>query len=240
MKPYRADLATIHDEGYCALAEAAADLVSERLAAAGVDSGLVVDLGCGSGALARRVVDAGHDVLGVDLSPDMIRLAKQRVPEARFRVGSFLDTRLPSCSAVTATGEVLNYLFDPRNRLTSLRKLFRRVRSALEPGGLFVFDVAGPERRTRPGRSFQEGPDWTCLVEWDVDRERQILTRRIVTYRKKGRNFARDEETHVQQLYRATDLAAELRELGFLARVLRGYGDFRFPRGLAGVLARKP
>jgi hypothetical protein len=36
------------------------------------------------------------------------------------------------------------------------------------------------------------------------------------------------------------EVAGELREVGFRVRLLRGYGAFRFPRGVAGFLARKP
>ena len=50
----------------------------------GVPNGLVVDLGCGSGRFAAALGEAGYQVLGVDLSPAMIRLAKKRAPGARF------------------------------------------------------------------------------------------------------------------------------------------------------------
>jgi SAM-dependent methyltransferase len=107
----------------------------------GIRDGLVVDLGCGSGLLARELVDAGYRVLGIDFSDAMIELSRNRVPEAVFSVGSLFEAEIPRCQAVTAVNEVLNYLFDAENEEMGLGHLFRR---ALVPGGVFVFDVLGP------------------------------------------------------------------------------------------------
>lgn len=67
-------------------------------------------------------------------------------PHCQFQVGSLLKTNIPDCIAVTAVGEVVNYLFDPDNTDQALRQLFYRVYHALIPGGLFVFDIAEPNQ----------------------------------------------------------------------------------------------
>ena len=51
-------------------------------------------------------------------------LARRRAPRATFRHGSALDAKIPSCIAVTAIGEVFNYLFDPRHSLARIAKLY--------------------------------------------------------------------------------------------------------------------
>src|SRR4249920_1412740 len=105
---YGAEQAGIHHREFGRLAGRAADLLTRELVAAGLASGTVVDLGCGSGILARRMTDAGYDVLGVDVSAAMLDLARQEAPRARFVQGSLLDAELPaSAVAVTATGEAL-------------------------------------------------------------------------------------------------------------------------------------
>jgi len=111
-EPYREDLAFVHDSGFTGLAEAAAVALLDELGRDGVTRGLVVDLGCGSGVLAQRVAAAGFDVLGIDLSPAQLALARRRVPAGVFRVGSLLFAELPPCVAVAAVGEGFNYLFD--------------------------------------------------------------------------------------------------------------------------------
>ena len=241
MKGYQEDLAYIHDVGFGAFALQSAPGLLRLLEQSGVKEELVVDLGCGSGLWARELDKAGYPVLGIDQSAAMLRIARRRVPEARFRRASFLQAELPSCGAVTAIGEVFNYLFDSANQLDTLVRFFDRVREALRPGGLFIFDVAGPGRSGGPGRRQRhfQGDDWAVLVETEEDDKHAILTRHITSFRRVGKRYRRTDEVHRLRLYRAPDLLAVLRSLGFRGRLLRGYGEARFPRGLVGIRARK-
>src|SRR5918994_2188580 len=131
---YGEDLAYIHDVGHAEFALQTAPGILEILAQSGIHEGLVVDLGCGSGLLARELLDAGYGVLGIDISEAMVELARRRAPEAEFRVGSLFEVEIPPCAAVTAVSEVLNYLFDAENE--DLGRLFQRVHDALVPGGV--------------------------------------------------------------------------------------------------------
>lgn len=110
------DQAIIHHREFGGLADAAASHLLGLLAARGLN-GRVIDLGCGSGLLARRLVDAGYDVTGFDLSESMVTLAREHAPRATFTAVALLDAELPTgCVAVAATGEVLNYGTDPPRR----------------------------------------------------------------------------------------------------------------------------
>jgi SAM-dependent methyltransferase len=239
---YGEDLAYIHDVGFGHFAKHAAPALLGMLRQRRIIHGLVVDLGCGSGILGRTLCDAGYHVLGVDQSAAMIAIARKRVPDAEFRHGSLLAAPLAPCVAVAAIGECVNYLFDRRNTKRRLFGLFRRIYEALLPGGLFVFDVAGPGRVVGPGthKSHREGKDWAVLVEMEEDRQRMLLTRRIASFRKVGRLYRRDEEVHRLRLYNRSEIARELRSCGFRVRGLEGYGPMRFPPGLFGFMARKP
>ena len=55
-----------------------------------------------------------------------------------------------------------------------------------------------------------KGADWACLEEYDEDRQRERLTRRITTFRKVGAQYRRDEKIHVQQLLRGLELAKHI------------------------------
>jgi len=239
---YRDDLAFIHDAGFLSYAEHGADVVVAVLAHAGLAGGLVVDLGCGSGATAARLSDDGYDVLGIDRSPAMVALARRRARRARFRIGSFVDAPLPPCIAVTAIGEVVNYVFDRRNDDARLRALFRRVFAALRPGGFFVFDALGPGHVPGTGVrvGHREGPGWAVLVTVDEDRRRATLTRAITTFRRVQGGWRRDEETHEQRLLEPKRVERWLRDAGFSVRRLRGYGPLRLGRAHVGFVARKP
>jgi SAM-dependent methyltransferase len=238
---YRSDLAFIHDAGFGHFAKHAADFVIGQLQAVGRHSGLIVDLGCGSGILADCATQAGYDLLGFDLSLAMVELARKRAPSGTFKNESFLKARFPSCVAVTAIGEVFNYLSDSDNTLARLRSLFRRVHQALEPGGLFVFDVALVGRVPggfRQGHS--QGADWACLYEAREDTHRKQLERRITTFRKAGNSYRREQEVHRLRLYERAELAGELREAGLRVQTLKRYGELKFPPGYAGFRVCKP
>jgi 2-polyprenyl-3-methyl-5-hydroxy-6-metoxy-1,4-benzoquinol methylase len=93
--PYRDDLAYIHDVGHGEFARRAAPGLLKLLRDRGVSSGRTIDLGCGSGIWAEQLLRHGYEVLGVDISPDMIALAERRAPQAEFRCESFLRSQLP-------------------------------------------------------------------------------------------------------------------------------------------------
>lgn len=239
--PYRADLAFIHDAAFGQLAEHAAPVLLAELRRGGYESGLVVDLGCGSGILAQAVAAAGFEVVGIDLSPAMIELARGRVPCGTFHCESIRTASIPPCVAVAVVGEGLNYLFDRGFTARSLGALLRRIGRALAPGGVLLCDVAGPGRVPGPGprRVHAEGPGWAILADVEEDRESRRLTRRITTFRQVGELYRRDHEVHRQRLFPRREVTELLRGAGFRVRALKGYGELEFPPGLAGFLARK-
>jgi SAM-dependent methyltransferase len=239
---YREDLAYIHDVGHSDYALNSAPGILDILAQNNVRSGLIVDLGCGSGLLASALTKSNYRVLGVDISEALIAIARTRVPDAEFRVESLFKTQIPSCNAVISVGECFNYLFDTDNNCQILGQLFERIYKALTSGSVLVFDIAEPGQ-VAPGsvtKSFTEGKDWIVLVEKEEDRERSILTRRIITLRRVGEHYRRDDEIHHLRLYEATDVAAQLHQAGFQVEIMHQYGQYELPKAHAAFVARKP
>jgi SAM-dependent methyltransferase len=224
---YGEDLAYIHDVGF---AEAAADNAAPILR--WLPRGArVFDLGCGTGVWARRLTDAGHSALGSDPSRAMIALARRHAPRARFQVGTAV--RGSDLDAVTALGEIVNY--QPAEPLS--RRL-AQLHAALRPGGLFVFDAAGPGRVPGggPSKSWSAGADWAVLVERSERRMR--LLRTIVCFRRVGRSWRRSEERHELRLYRPAEVEAALARAGFRVRTVAGFAR-PLPPGLTGFVARR-
>ena len=68
--------------------------IVEKLRANGIDSGYVVDLGCGTGKLTTLLADAGYDMIGIDNSFDMLDMALEREDDrilfhCKIKIGSF-------------------------------------------------------------------------------------------------------------------------------------------------------
>jgi SAM-dependent methyltransferase len=242
MPDYEEDLAYIHQEGFGGYALGSAPGLLKLLRDNGVLSGLMVDLGCGNGVWPKALVDAGYEVLGVDASPSMIRLAKKTAPRAQFRTDSIVETALPRCAAVTSIGEVLSYAFAADADFKGLRRFLRRVYRALNRGGIFLFDVGSPGQLPAgmPRQGCWTGPDWAVIAESEEDPDTAILSRRITSFRQRNQCYRRTEEIHWLRLYRPADIEAELAQAGFHAKRLRGFGTERFRSGHAGFLARKP
>jgi hypothetical protein len=66
------------------------------------------------------------------------------------------------------------------------------------------------------------------------------LTRRITCFRRVGKHYRRDDEVHRLQLYKSSEIARELRRVGFRVRTMRAYGRYRLLRAHAAFIARKP
>lgn len=241
MQGYQDDLAYIHDVGYSDYSLRAAPGLLKILKKNGIASGLIVDLGCGSGRWARELNRAGYDVVGVDQSRAMIRLARRIAPKSRFKISSLWSFKLPQCDAITSIGECLNYRFDRVNRRRALARLFKRAFRALKPGGVFICDFAGPGRRPKGGQREHSsaGRDWSVTARTTVP-ARGVLRRHIVALRRIGKKQRRSIEIHHLQLYTAAEISKESTRCGFRVRAASGYGKFRFPGGIHGVVAVKP
>lgn len=110
---YRRDLALVHHLGFGFHADKVAPGILSLLEPIRHRSGLVVELGCGSGLLTRYLLDAGHRVIATDASPAMLALAHGTAPEVERFVELVLpDDAIPTCDAVVAVGHPFSYLPD--------------------------------------------------------------------------------------------------------------------------------
>lgn len=231
MSFYPADLARIHDEGFGDFALAAACELLKRLPG----PSHVVELGCGTGIGAEVLLAAGHRVTGIDLSPDMLAIARDRAPGAELRQGSIWDAELPACEAVTAIGEVINYAADERAGERLLPALFARVHDALAAGGVFLFDFATPGRGGREPH-IQTGDGWRIESVAVEDTATQTLERRMMI---EG-GGERREEIHRLRLYERETVRECLEGPGFTSEALDRYCEFGFWPGYAAFAAVKP
>jgi SAM-dependent methyltransferase len=98
----------------------------------------ILDLCCGNGKLAGVLVDRGYQVSGLDGSSEMLRYAQIHAPGAEFVLGDAREFSFERAfRAVVSTSDSLNHLMT----LGDLCSAFRCVHRALEPGGVFAFDM---------------------------------------------------------------------------------------------------
>ena len=132
-------------ESYDSAAEAYAEHLANELAGKPLDRhllnrfaeemrgrGLVADLGCGPGHVARYLHEQGVTVVGIDLSPEMIRVAAALHPGIELRVGDMNRLDLPDASlaGIVAFYSIVHF------RPDELGAVFQEMRRVLMPGGL--------------------------------------------------------------------------------------------------------
>jgi len=98
----------------------------------------VLDVCCGSGHVTKELVKRGYRVTGVDISADLIELAKEQLPGAEFHVQDICSLRLGArYDAALSTFDALNHILS----LADLKSGFQSVHGVLNPNALFVFDM---------------------------------------------------------------------------------------------------
>jgi len=121
-----------------------------RFAAETAGRGRVCDMGCGPGQIARFLRDAGADVFGLDLSPQMVAEAKRLNPDLAFVEGNMmaLDLKDESLAGITAFYAIVNI---PQE---SLPQVFAEMHRVLQPGGLLLLTFHTGGRIVQIGEMF--------------------------------------------------------------------------------------
>jgi len=233
---YGTDLAHIHDKGFGSFAKRVAPQIAVILHGRGLNGGEVVEVGCGSGAVARHLAAAGFRVRAWDSSPAMVRLASENSPGVPFRVGSIERLRIPPCDAIVSVGEVITYV---AGGLPVLRGFFARAYQALRPGGVLLFDfIASPRGRTYLPKVLH-GRGWQITVSASFDGSTRVLTRRMTMRRKVGGRTRVSRETHRVRVYPVASIVAALERGGFSVKTARSFGRVALLPGDVSVTARK-
>lgn len=96
----------------------------------------ILDLGCGTGDLAKQIHEQGADVIGIDASPDMIAKAKVKYPGLDFRVANGADFHFDQPFDAVFTNAVLHWIHNADGVINS-------VYNVLNQGGRFTGEFGG-------------------------------------------------------------------------------------------------
>ena len=174
----------------------------------------VMDLACGTGNLTAELLKLGYEVWGLDASPQMLEVAKRKLPGVRFVLGDFRSWGVEEVfDAVICVYDSLNNILSSQGLLEA----FREVRRHLRPGGLFLFDLNtvwglrelwGTKVRVEEGEGILSV--WrTRFVEPDLS---ELW---ITVFVQEGERWVRVDEVHVERGYEPAEVARLLREAGF-------------------------
>ena len=233
---YRSDLARIDHEGFGFHADAVAPGILTILEPVLERSGLVLELGCGSGLFTKYLVEAGHRVLATDASPAMVELARDFVPTVPVEVLRLPEDPLPTADAIVSVGHALSYLDSEEEIDRSLAAMavsrtpgYSRSTSATWSGDL-------PGAGSRPGSgSERTGCSRRCR---SVIGDR-IFRREMTMFVRDGELWRRDDETHDNVLIDTGRLPEFLARFGVDADVRQAFGNETLLAGLVAVVGRR-
>jgi SAM-dependent methyltransferase len=179
----------------------------------------ILEIGCGTGNYTKILLDRGYNVTGVDISENMLNIAKQKCI-CNFLRGDIrnivIKEKFDTCLAMFAVMGYITGTFD-------IIKALRNIRAHMERAGLFVFDVWNglavmrtlPELRVklvendkvkivRIAEPELKSFDHICKVNY-----------KVIVLNKKDRTFNEFNETHVVRYYFPQEIKYFLSETGF-------------------------
>ncbi|MFV0528776.1 MAG: class I SAM-dependent DNA methyltransferase [Lachnospiraceae bacterium] len=122
-----------------------AEHLTSTLRSYGIEDGILLDLGCGTGTLTQLMAQRGYDMIGIDAAPDMLQEAMQKQEGQDASILYLLqDMRefelYGTVRAILSSCDSLNYILEEEELL----EVFRLANMYLDPGGLLLFDLHTP------------------------------------------------------------------------------------------------
>jgi len=175
--------------------------------------GRVLDLCCGTGQIARGLIEHGYQVTGIDGSPAMLRFARGNAPEAEFIHGDARNFKLPRVyHAVISAFDSLNHIME----IDELKMVFHNAKTVLLDDGLFLFDLNIEDESEVLGNTLDlVGEDHACIVRSSYDAEKKLKRYDVTMFRAENEGYERSDLTLIQRYYESAEVISALSDAGF-------------------------
>lgn len=200
------------------------DRICGILHAHGIWDGLVLDLGCGTGTMTRLLKDRGYDMIGVDLSAEMLEIAREHEDAGILYLQQ--DMRefelYGTVRAIICICDSLNYILEE----AELEHIFSLVQNYLDPDGVFICDMNTPYKyREILGDSvICENRETECFT-WEnyFDEESCINEYALnIFLQKENGLYERMEEFHYQKAYEISRVLELMQKSGLRPEAVYG------------------
>ena len=192
-----------------------------------IENGLVLDLGCGTGTMTEALASNGYNMMGLDVSEDMLAVAQNKMQ----RLGNDIlylnqDMRelelLGNVRVVVSVCDVVNYILEPRE----LSETFEKINQYLELKGIFIFDFNTKYRYQKMGAStFSEEKEMATFI-WDnyYDEDTCINECQLTLFIKEKKLYRKYQEEHYQRGYTLIEIKKAIEQAGL--EFIQAYDDY--------------
>ena len=201
------------------------------LAAGDLSGQKILDVGCGTGVLSAKLAEIGGEVTGIDLSAEMLQMAKERAELLQLPM-TFIQQPMQELAGhqqmdvAVISIDSLNYLMEK----SEVKETFNRIYEALKPGGILLFDV---HSTFKMDVIFMEGPfvfdDKEIAYIWQTapsDVPHSIHSVLSFFVKTETGLYERFDETHRQRTFPVHEYVEMLMETGFqLERIFADWED---------------
>lgn len=208
-----------------------ADCLEKHLKEEGIEDGLVLELGCGTGTMTGLLARRGYDMIGVDNSEEMLAEAMEKKVEDGLDILYLLQDMQEfelygTVRAAVSVCDSLNYITEKEELL----QVFRLVNNYLDPGGIFLFDMntVHKYRDILGDDTIAENRDEGSFIwenSYDPDTGLNIYELAVFLPREDGL-YEKCEELHCQRAYEQAEIEVLIREAGMeIVGVYDAYTD---------------
>ena len=206
-----------------------ADKICSLLSLNGVDVGLLLDLGCGTGTLSFLLEKKGYDIIGIDASDDMLAEANEKKYEKNSSA-LFLCQKMEeldlygTIDCAVCCLDTLNHL----DHIEKVREAFRQVSLFMNMNGVFIFDIntVHKHRDILSDNTFvYDMDDVYCIWQntYDSDKKRTAIDLDFFIKEEDGA-YSRYSESFCEYAYETDEILSILKECGFA--ILGCYDDY--------------
>ena len=190
----------------------------------GIEEGIVLDLGCGTGAMTERLAAFGYDMIGVDNSEEMLAEAMEKRVESGQDILYLLQDMQEfelygTVRAIVSVCDCVNYVTEKNE----LQEVFRLVNNYLDPQGIFIFDFNTVYKyKEVMGDTVIAEDRGECSFIWDnyyYDEEKINEYDLTLFIREEGKEknlYRKYQETHYQRGYTLDEMKELIQGSGLI------------------------
>ena len=185
----------------------------------GISDGLLLDLGCGTGKLTRLLAAEGYDMIGVDLSEEMLEIALEHEMEDPKQI-LYLQQDMRefelygTVRALVSICDSMNYLEDYED----LVQVLRLANNYLDPKGMFIFDMntVYKYREQLGEQTIAENREESSFIWENYFDEGEMVNEYDLTLfiRDEDGRYSKYEETHYQKAFEISAVLKAVKEAG--------------------------